>query len=592
MAAAQLNFDPSQLDPTSVLYDLYTRLYNGMVAANQVDAPDFTVNPPTDEDGEIDQAAISSQLASYSTILMQNSAYLLANSIIAAISASGSGGGSGGGGIGYVARSGDSMTGGLDALYGFNAGQGNTVIFSVAKDANNNKSAHVYGALFVDEDATVTGSLRMSNSGFYIGNNHVMYVDPSDGELKFDYSDITFSGTVTADEVVVHDISINQNGIFNGQNEYYHAGNSNLATVDWDMKDAHVYGDLTVDGDITFDGRLSALGGFDLGENNTRLLYSEYDEQSDYLSVKLSSDLDILNGYGLKFNGKYIVKVRNGVTNVVSFAAPGMVMNLGDSDGQVATTHIALQAAIKNAAETYTMVSQYGDGNFPNSFSAGAGNSGPTVMQTYYVDATDSGVVFQKKIRLGASSGPYLERDGNSLEIGLSYLYVDSQEVQHTAFYPINISMIGTTSLFRDLSIENSATVNFNTDAEFFRFSKPVEGTSFSIISETYKTRLIENALFFADSVFIEGLTGGMLFNGNAFFTGSLSSPRFASGFAGYGWAINTSELYGGYEATFDNLTIRKKMRVYELEVQKMSVTNGSLWVSDACSGDLVEEVV
>ena len=53
-----------------------------------------------------------------------------------------------------------------------------------------------------------------------------------------------------------------------------------------------------------------------------------------------------------------------------------------------------------------------------------------------------------------------------------------------------------------------------------------------------------------------------------------------------------SSKLYGGYAATFDELTVRKKMRIYELEVQKISVTNGSLWISDACSGDLVEEVL
>ena len=50
--------------------------------------------------------------------------------------------------------------------------------------------------------------------------------------------------------------------------------------------------------------------------------------------------------------------------------------------------------------------------------------------------------------------------------------------------------------------------------------------------------------------------------------------------------------LTGNIEATFDGLTIRKKARFYELEVQKQSVTNGSLWVSDSCSGDLVEEIV
>ena len=129
-------------------------------------------------------------------------------------------------------------------------------------------------------------------------------------------------------------------------------------------------------------------------------------------------------------------------------------------------------------------------------------------------------------------------------------------------------------------------------NAEFFTFKKPVEGAAFSIISNTYKTRLIENALMFADAVFIEGVTGGMHLNGNTTYTGSLSTTAFSSGFAGSGWAIMSDALYGDYEATFDSLTVRKKMRVYELEVQKMSVTNGSLWVSDSCSGDLVTELV
>ena len=90
----------------------------------------------------------------------------------------------------------------------------------------------------------------------------------------------------------------------------------------------------------------------------------------------------------------------------------------------------------------------------------------------------------------------------------------------------------------------------------------------------------------------MEGVTDGIKHQGNAYFTDSLSSQKFASGFAGYGWAVMSSKLYGGYAATFDELTVRKKMRIYELEVQKTSVTNGSLWVSDACSGDIVEEVL
>ena len=157
---------------------------------------------------------------------------------------------------------------------------------------------------------------------------------------------------------------------------------------------------------------------------------------------------------------------------------------------------------------------------------------------------------------------------------------------------PFYISYHETKSLLKDQSQEWSASLTYDTDAEFFVFKKPVESESFSIISEKYKTRLSENTLFFDDSVFIEGLTDGIRISKNTHFDNNLSSMQFASGFAGYGWAIIQSELVGGFTATFDELTVRKKMRIYELEVQKHSITNGSLWVSDACSGDLVEEIV
>ncbi|MFR9543739.1 MAG: hypothetical protein SNH27_17055, partial [Rikenellaceae bacterium] len=65
----------------------------------------------------------------------------------------------------------------------------------------------------------------------------------------------------------------------------------------------------------------------------------------------------------------------------------------------------------------------------------------------------------------------------------------------------------------------------------------------------------------------------------------------FASGFAGYGWCILNNLTTSNTSATFDELTIRKKMRIYELEVQKISATNGSLWISDSCSGDVVKRL-
>lgn len=60
--------------------------------------------------------------------------------------------------------------------------------------------------------------------------------------------------------------------------------------------------------------------------------------------------------------------------------------------------------------------------------------------------------------------------------------------------------------------------------------------------------------------------------------SGSLSSPQFAGGFGGYGWRLdaNTNTL------TIDNIVVRKAMQVYEMVINQISATNGSLWVSNS----------
>lgn len=592
MAEAKLNFKEEELDKESSLYDLYSRFYQGMSEANMVDAPDYSENPPLTEDGQIDSAKISEELAEYSTILMKNSAYMMANAIISTVGSGGNGGVDPG--IGYVMRAGDSMTGMLGALYGFQAGYGNNQIFDVTINSFDQKVAHVYGHLLVDEDVTVKGRTILSNSGLYFGENQVMYI--ADNKLQFAYQDININGNVTSSgSMSFGDVMISKDGIFAGNNEFYHNGNANNKDTDWAMKDAHVYGDLTVDGAYYLSGMLSSLYGFELGEFGQRLFYSVQDDEVDKVAhIELNSDLSLTAGHSVKFGDRYIIKVRGGADDVVSFAAPGMVMNLGDSDGDTATTRISLQTEIWDYNSAYRIVSQYGDGNFRNSLSAGCSASGDTVLQTYHISDTDCGVAFYKQIRIGKlETAPKLYADSTNTVLygSLPYVHVVN-DVRKTEQIPFLFQYIQTDSLFKNQSSEWSATLDMDTDAEFFRFGKPVEVPGVSIVSQQYKTRLAENVLYFADAVYLEGIVDGIKHQGNAYFTGTLSSQRFASGFAGYGWAINSSQLYGGYAATFDELTVRKKMRIYELEVQKLSVTNGSLWVSDACSGDLVEEIV
>lgn len=594
MAAAALIFNEAELDQTTSLYDLYSRFYQGMRTANMVDAPDFTTNTPTLPNGDVDTATINQQIANYSDILMKNSAYMMANSIISTVSGGGGGSGSGTAGAGFVSRHGDSMVGQLSALYGFQAGYQNAKIFDTIIDANNKKIGHIYGHLIIDNDTTIVGQLNLSNSGIYFANNQSIYY--ADNKLQIASAYINMTGDISVvGSIALGDVLINDTGIYWGENEFYHSGNSNNSTTDWSMRDGHVYRNLIVDGTVSLGGRLSAKYGFDLGENNTRLFYSEYDQNTSKAQILMATDLSIVAGFGIKFADKYIIKVRGGNDNIVSFSAPAMTLNLGDSDGSTATDHIALQTGIWNYGSDYRIVSQFGDGNFPNSLSAGCGNSGSTVLQTYYKSALDCGVIFQKNIRFGQADGPaiYTNSTANQVIFNVPYTHVVAVgSAAQTDEIPVSMRFLQTDSLFRDLSLNWSATLHLNTDGEFFAFDKPVEVSSISIISNTYKTRLLENVLFFGDGTYLEGITGGIRYAGNALFTGDLSSPIFTSGFAGRGWAIMRSGMAGNIAATFDELTIRKKMRVYELEVQKISVTNGSLWVSDACSGDIAVEIV
>lgn len=69
---------------------------------------------------------------------------------------------------------------------------------------------------------------------------------------------------------------------------------------------------------------------------------------------------------------------------------------------------------------------------------------------------------------------------------------------------------------------------------------------------------------------------GGRLNDGQQF-----SSPVFASGFAGTGFRVGPDFLYPAQKtAEFDNLIVRGMMRVYELVINKIRVSRGSLLIS------------
>lgn len=607
MADAQLNFNEEELDKKSDLYHLYDRLYQGMVKANEIDPPTFPSsedllvldsngNPVFDSNGEpvLDQdkkEEVDKVSSNYSTILMKNSAYLFANSILSVMSG---GGGSGEGSVttGFVSRGGDSMKGALSAWYGFDAGVNGQKIFEVSIDADEKKWAIVHGNLKVKGDAEFSGVLNFGD-GIAFGGNKTIYLD--NDSLVIERQNISMKGDVAVDGTfTLGDVVINQDGIFLDKHEFYHSGNSNKSDVDWTMKDANVHGNLSVKQDALVDGALSVGGGFSLGTIQKNLIYSEtidqIEEDGNVTSIArtvLDSDLRIINGHGIKFDEDYIINVRN--SQVVSFSAPGMIMNLGDSDNGKQTSKISLQSDIWDYSNNFRLVSKEGAGNFVNGLRAQCAVNGSSVLETFRTDVDNLGVLFPKQIRFGATDGPAIYQDTTTGGLNIQIPYVNGETEGHpTEQLKFNTFFAQTTSPFRNKALDWSATLHFMTDGEFFAFDKPIEAEYFAIKSEQYHTRLIEDALFFDDGKFIEGVVDGLRYSGNGYFDGNISSPSFASGFAGYGWAIKDEITNGGFHATVDSLTVRKKMRVYELEVQKISCTNGSLWVSDFCSGDEV----
>jgi len=69
-------------------------------------------------------------------------------------------------------------------------------------------------------------------------------------------------------------------------------------------------------------------------------------------------------------------------------------------------------------------------------------------------------------------------------------------------------------------------------------------------------------------------------YSSSNFSDGQIGTSEFVTGFGGRGWKISKNN--NEYEAEFNNLTIRGTMSVYELLIQQIRATNGSIFVSSA----------
>lgn len=83
----------------------------------------------------------------------------------------------------------------------------------------------------------------------------------------------------------------------------------------------------------------------------------------------------------------------------------------------------------------------------------------------------------------------------------------------------------------------------------------------------------------------------GFISEGPAVIKGPIGTEKFASGFSGTGWRIETNKA-GENIATFDNVIVRKTLQAYEFVLNQINATNGSLWVSDSIKVDTVEKLI
>lgn len=537
--------DIGTLDKDGLCYSIYSRLYHNFFYAQ--------------DSGTITEGDSTS-------IRLHNTAYYFASAI-----ASGTSEGSGEiGGVllkDYLRKTGGDMSGMLRAGYGFEAGTDNRRILYLYKTET-------------DAGVSIDGSLRIGGNNFFLGGKPVLRYDTSTNtaSLESTYVDFGNSSLRSNGEFAIGD---KKTGVYMtsallqiGGKDVYHAGNANLLDISWDMLDAHVSGKLQVTGNTELKGILTAEQGVNLGARDQTVLSIHSD------TADLSGYLSFSEGYGILINGQSVLIRLN--EKDIQLAAAGGDLLLGSES----TAKIRLQSSLWDIDGDTALISRYGSACFPGSLTV-CHNYGDILLSSYHQDKDDEGVIIHKRLRLGDSVGAYLYGEDGNLGFASKVYRTDSENGKRVSYpYETGLLFAPSTSLYQKQD-RYSDTFFLHTDADFFGFNKPVEAIGHIGIDGSL-TRLADKTLFFTADSYLLSVAGGIRHYGDACFMDGIGSEFFSSGFAGSGWAIQKNKTTGSIQATFDEVVVRRKMRVYELEVQKNSATNGSLWVTDSCSGDTV----
>jgi hypothetical protein len=462
----------------------------------------------------------------------------------------------------YLKKTGGGMTGRLTANYGFEAGIDNTPVMETYRKAvtgdGSLAASGVYGI-------KINGRLEVGASHLFIGGKQLLsYAGQTD-------TAILSSGTIDFGKARLR----SEGELLIKGNEVFHRGNANLETMDWRMKDGHIEGELSVKGKAGLSALLDACHGVQLGVDGAVFISMEREE------VNVNRFLSFARDCGIRIDNKTILARVN--EKDIQLSAPGGELMIGNGG----TNGVRLLSGLTDTDGDYLLISPYGAAYFPDSLTV-RHNYGDELLSTYRVDAGDEGVAVHKKLRFGSSRTAYLCGQEEGIVFSSAVEHISSIE-KGTLSYDTLIKYLPSTSRHKPLN-RQSDTLSLSTTADFVLFAQPVE-TKGHIGIDGSLTRLTDGCLFFSAERYLLASDDGIAHYGHARFLSGLSSETFSSGMPGSGWAILRNPTDGNVSATFDLLTVRKKMRIYELEVQKIGVTNGSLWVSDHCEGERVIQV-
>ncbi|GAB6119682.1 hypothetical protein [Dysgonomonas termitidis] len=539
------------LDTGSLCYSIYIQLYH-----NFFNAQDKQYIKEGDE----------------TSVRLRNTAYNFADAIAGGVAGEGSGNSGGGILLEYLKKSGGDMSGMLRANYGFEAGIGNTpVIRTFVKDGD------VYGASF-------TGDVEIGGNNLIIGGSRFISYDRESQVacinnpcINFLDSKLLLAGELIIGEDKTKGIYLSPAALQINGKDVYHAGNANLATVDWSMGNGYIGKNLSVAGKAVLSGMLEACYGASLGYDGNTLVSVEQEQ------VGFNSFLSFASGFGIKMKGIPVLMVSN--EQHIQLGAVGGDILLGSDN----TNKTRLLSGISDIDGDHILLSRYGAAYFPDSLTV-RHNYGDILFSSYRVDKDDEGMIIHKNLRFTDSRGAFFTGDPDGIAFSSALVRYVGEDNQRQVFTHKTI-FLHNPSVSRYAPMDRLSNSFFiRTDADFFFVNKPLEAQGHIGINNSF-TRLTDGGLFFSNEKYLLSATDGIKHYGNAYFMDNLSSGFFSSGFAGSGWAVIRNKTSGNIAATFDELTIRKKMRIYELEVQKISATNGALWVSDNCSGDTVEKL-